>query len=97
MERTPRMDYRRDWQEKNRRNNGAKPQKIAECGTPAAYRRHLRNGEPIDAKCRDAWKRDAAERRRKAKVKAAAKGKATAKAKARDKQAAAQDEGSSAA
>jgi WhiB family redox-sensing transcriptional regulator len=26
----------------------------AECGTPAAYDRHVRNGEPIDAACRKA-------------------------------------------
>ncbi|WP_417510588.1 hypothetical protein [Microbacterium sp.] len=26
----------------------------APCGTESAYRRHLRNGEPIDAACRDA-------------------------------------------
>ncbi|MFM9675814.1 WhiB family transcriptional regulator [Streptomyces brasiliscabiei] len=27
---------------------------LAECGTRAAYQRHLRNNEPIDAECRDA-------------------------------------------
>ena len=25
------------------------------CGTVAAYKRHQRNGEPIDQPCRDAW------------------------------------------
>lgn len=27
------------------------------CGTPAAYRRHQRHGEPIDEPCDQAWKR----------------------------------------
>jgi hypothetical protein len=30
------------------------PRAKAPCGTEAAYRRHLRNDEPIDAACRDA-------------------------------------------
>ena len=29
-------------------------QGLRPCGTPAAYRRHLRRGEPVDEKCR-AW------------------------------------------
>lgn len=40
---TPRMKYRQKWQENNRRAKGVKPQQIAPCGTPAAYRRHLRH------------------------------------------------------
>ncbi|MFJ5638698.1 WhiB family transcriptional regulator [Streptomyces sp. NPDC093223] len=32
----------------------ATPGPVAPCGTRAAYQRHLRNGEPIDDKCRDA-------------------------------------------
>jgi hypothetical protein len=28
------------------------------CGTPAAYRRHLRRGEPVDESCRQAAARD---------------------------------------
>lgn len=34
------------------------------CGTPAAYRRHLRRGEPIDDACRAGHNRAAAESRR---------------------------------
>ena len=30
------------------------PRAKAPCGTEAAYRRHLRNAEPMDAACRDA-------------------------------------------
>lgn len=33
------------------------------CGTPAAYRRHLRRGEPIDGACRAANSRAAADRK----------------------------------
>ena len=31
------------------------PRKVAlkPCGTPAAYRRHIKNGEPIDPLCRE--------------------------------------------
>lgn len=46
---TPRMRYRQKWQETKRRVNGAKPQRIAPCGTPAAYRRHLRNKKFAEA------------------------------------------------
>lgn len=42
VQRTPRMDSRRDWQEAKRRASGIQPVKRAECGTPSAYRRHLR-------------------------------------------------------
>ena len=28
------------------------------CGTPAAYKRHLRRGEPVDESCRQAMARD---------------------------------------
>jgi hypothetical protein len=28
------------------------------CGTPAAYKRHKRNGEPVDAACREAYNAD---------------------------------------
>lgn len=30
------------------------PHARAACGTPAAYRRHIRNNEPVDAACRAA-------------------------------------------
>lgn len=33
------------------------------CGTPAAYRRHMRRGEPIDEACRNANRRDTAQRK----------------------------------
>jgi hypothetical protein len=26
------------------------------CGTPAAYQRHRKNGEPLDDACREAWR-----------------------------------------
>lgn len=32
------------------------------CGTPAAYRRHLRRGEPVDESCRQAMTREWQER-----------------------------------
>jgi hypothetical protein len=31
------------------------PKKLKPCGTIAAYRRHLRNGEPSCDVCRKAW------------------------------------------
>jgi len=45
-----------------RRPRGARP--LRPCGTLAAYRRHLRRGEPIDDACRAAHSRAAAESRR---------------------------------
>jgi hypothetical protein len=39
----------------------------AECGTPSAYERHVKYGEPIDDACRAAHTRAAAERRARAK------------------------------
>lgn len=35
-----------------------------QCGTPAGYQRHRRNGENICADCRRAWNHDAQDRRR---------------------------------
>lgn len=49
MSSTPRMKYRQKWQENNRRSKGIQPQRIAPCGTPAAYRRHLRNKKLAEA------------------------------------------------
>lgn len=40
------------------------PIDLKPCGTPAAYRRHLRNKEPIDEACRVANTLDAADRKR---------------------------------
>ena len=64
---SPRKKYKREWQERHRRAKGVKPVKIAPCGTPSAYRRHLRNDEPIDDACRDAWNRQGREARKRAK------------------------------
>lgn len=37
------------------RRRGGPPRPLAPCGTVAAYRRHQRRGEPVDAACRDAY------------------------------------------
>jgi hypothetical protein len=42
------------------------PPLLAECGTHAAYQRHLRRGEPIDERCRDDNRRRTAERKARA-------------------------------
>lgn len=49
-------DYQREWRAKHGARTG-KPGRPATqpCGTVAAYKRHQRNGEPIDQACRDAW------------------------------------------
>jgi hypothetical protein len=48
-----------DRQRAYRLRNGASdrpgPAPSAPCGTVSAYKRHVRNGEPVDAGCRDAW------------------------------------------
>lgn len=36
---------------------------VKPCGEPAAYRRHLRRGEPVHEECRRAANRDAADRK----------------------------------
>lgn len=41
------------------------PREIAECGTPAAIRRHYRRHEPLDFACAEAQRREAAEKRAK--------------------------------
>jgi WhiB family redox-sensing transcriptional regulator len=47
-----------DWEElrllRRRERRGKGRSEPLPCGTPAAYRRHLRNGEPIDNACRTA-------------------------------------------
>jgi len=65
-------------QEKKRREVGMKPRVLAACGTPAAYRRHLRLNEPVDDLCRTEWNRAARERRALAKTAAAEKAAAEA-------------------
>ena len=42
---------------------GGRP--LAPCGTPGAYRRHYRRGEPVDEECRQAGCRDKTDRNRK--------------------------------
>lgn len=37
------------------RKRGAPPRAPLPCGTYAAFRRHQRHGEPIDAACREAY------------------------------------------
>lgn len=65
----PRREYKRKWQEAKRRSLNVKPVKIAPCGTEAAYRRHLRNSEPIDDACLKAHRETArAARNRRAKI-----------------------------
>jgi hypothetical protein len=43
---------------------GLAPAKPQPCGTEAAFRRHLRNGEPVDEKCRKAAREQWADRAR---------------------------------
>lgn len=42
----------RQWRDQQR---GRPPRTLKPCGTYAAYRRHQRNGEPIDQACYDAY------------------------------------------
>ena len=49
-----RRKYQRDWDERNRRANGAKPFKPAECGTRSGYNAHLSNETPPCEGCRAA-------------------------------------------
>lgn len=54
--RAARAAYQRDW----RARHGAVTGRVGRpasnpCGTPAAFRRHQRNGETPDAHCRDSW------------------------------------------
>lgn len=45
-------EYQRAWRDRKR---GGPPRKPKACGTFAAYRRHIRNGEPVDDACREAF------------------------------------------
>lgn len=47
-----------------RRARGVQPLRLAPCGTPAAYRRHLRRGETPDALCLAAWAEENRKQRR---------------------------------
>lgn len=49
-----------EYQRKYRASKGARTGEpgrpvTAPCGTVSAYKRHKRNGEPVDAACRDAY------------------------------------------
>ena len=53
-------EYQREYRARKAREAGREPGKpgrpvTAPCGTQAAYKRHQRNGEPIDDACREAW------------------------------------------
>lgn len=49
-------DYQRQWRaSKGARTGKPGPAPTAPCGTVSAYKRHKRNGEPIDDACRQAW------------------------------------------
>ena len=56
--------YQKEWRARHGARTGilGRP-RIYDCGTPAAYSRHVRNGEPIDDACRLAWNAYQAERR----------------------------------
>jgi len=52
---TSSADYQREWRARNGARTGQPGRPAtAPCGTPAAYRRHKRRGEPIDDACREA-------------------------------------------
>jgi WhiB family redox-sensing transcriptional regulator len=53
---------RRAGTEQQRRHGGGRPK--SDCGTYAAYRRHLDRGEPVDDACAEAHEADKARRRR---------------------------------
>lgn len=49
-------EYQRKWRAKQGARTGEPGRPITQpCGTNAAYKRHQRRGEPIDAACRAAW------------------------------------------
>jgi hypothetical protein len=60
--------YYREYRAKRGARTGAHgPAPSAPCGTVSAFKRHQRNGETIDAACREAWnasQRDYNRRRR---------------------------------
>lgn len=53
---TPARNRRRDYRPRADRDH------LRPCGTPTAYARHRRRGEPVDTTCRRAWTRYQAER-----------------------------------
>lgn len=49
-------DQQRRWRAKQGARTGQPGRPVTQpCGTVAAYKRHLRRGEPVDQACRDAW------------------------------------------
>jgi len=53
-------DYQRRWRASKGAATGQPgPPPSAPCGTAAAFKRHKRKGEPIDAACRDAYNAEA--------------------------------------
>lgn len=49
-------DYQRRWRAKHGAKTGEPGRPVtASCGTPSAWKRHQRKGEPIDKACADAW------------------------------------------
>lgn len=51
-----RAEYMREWRARRGARTGVTGRRPTEtCGTPAAYRRHLRNNEPTCTACRAAW------------------------------------------
>jgi RPA family protein len=65
-------EYQKAWRAKHGARTGVigRPRTYEGCGSPAAYSRHIRKGEPVDDSCRDAW-RTYQNDRRKARAKAA--------------------------
>ena len=60
-------EYQRAWRAKHGAATGRPGRPPAPCGTAAAYKRHIRLGEAVDAACRAAYnaeQREFARRRR---------------------------------
>lgn len=52
-------EYQRRWRASRGARTGEPGRPVTEpCGTPAAYKRHKRHGEDVDAACRDAYNDD---------------------------------------
>jgi hypothetical protein len=48
-------EYQKAWRAKHGQGGPVGRPVTAPCGTAAAYKRHQRRGEPVDAACREAW------------------------------------------
>lgn len=52
-------EYQRRWRASKGVRTGQLGRPVTEpCGTPAAYKRHKRNGEAVDDACREAYNAD---------------------------------------